>query len=209
MAVTQAQLITGARTAAGMQVDGSLTTTEWQALSDRALEAFWIDVLAINNTLRVSTQTFTITNTSTPYAALNADFMAALRLFKDFGTSGQVEVFRSGAESNIGTRTFKLEGSNIMIDPFEKSAGTYTLKYNPLPVSLGTADLDAELAPHREYLELHMAIAALSAEESSIGDLAPRFKVCQERAIAWAARQRSSQSPKIRDVRSVQYRRGY
>ncbi|HET7036586.1 MAG TPA: hypothetical protein VFI42_12960 [Thermomicrobiaceae bacterium] len=207
MATTLAALVVGGRTAANAQVDGAWSQTEWESAINRALEAFWVDCLAINQTLRVSSTTLTITSTGTPYASLPADFMSALRLFVYAGTSQQREVFRSGAEDADAERTFRIEGSNLYIDPFERSVGSYLLRYNPLPTALSSAappdqvDLDAELSQHREYFELHAAIAYLSSEQESISDLAPRFAICQQRALDWAARQRSSQPSKIRDVR--------
>jgi hypothetical protein len=202
VATTLAALVVGARTAANAQVDGAWSSTEWDAAVNRALEAFWVDCLAINQTLRVTAATLTITTTATPSASLPADFMSALRLFWSPGTSQQHEVFRSGVEDADAERTFRLEGGTLYIDPFERSVGTYQLRYNPLPVPLtSVVDLDAELSQHREYFELHAAISYLSSEQESITDLAPRFGICQERAQTWAARQRSSQGSSIRDVR--------
>lgn len=209
MATTLAALVTNARTEANAQVDGAWSTTEWENAINNAVRAFWVDALAKNMTLRVSTATLSITTTATPYAALPADFMSALRVFKDAGTSRQREVFRSGSESQCGERTFRIEGSSLYIDPFELSVGTYQLRYNPLPTDLtALIDLDAELSQHREYFALHAAMAYLTSEQSSTSDLAPRFRACQARAEEWAMRQRSSQPTKIRDVRP-RYVRGW
>lgn len=208
MATTLAQLVTGSRTAANAQVDGAWSTTEWEDAVNRAVEAFWVDCLAVNQTLRVSSSTLTITTTATPSASLPATFMSALRVIKDVGTPQQIEIFRAGSESQDGERTFRIEGSTLYIDPFERAIGVYQLSYNPLPTPLSAVvDLDAELSQHREYFQLHAAIQYLSSEQSSISDLAPQFAICKGRAETWAARQRSSQPSKIRDVRPRRFLR--
>lgn len=203
MATTLALLVTGAKTAANAQVDGAWSSTEWDAAMNRALEALWVDALAINPTLRVSSTTLTVSATATPSASLPADFMGAVRVLKNAGTSNQQEVFRSGTEpEGYDAISYRLEGSTFYVDPFERSVGVYTLKYNPLPTALtGAVDLDAELSQHREYLQLHAAIQYMGANQESITDLAPMFSICKGRVETWAARQRSSQPARIKDVR--------
>jgi hypothetical protein len=195
-------LVTGARTAANMQVGGPWAPDEWDAAVNKAVKAFWVDCLAVNNTVRVSTTTLTITSTASPSALLPSDFMNALKVTKDPGSSARWVIPKSGDERDTGERTYRLEGSSLWIDPLELSVGTYELRYNPLPAALTPAvNLDAELAQHEEYFTLHAAIQALASEQSSIADLAPQFAICKARAEAWAGRQRSSDPQRPRDVR--------
>jgi len=200
--VPLAQLVIGARTAASMQQGGPWEPSEWDAAVNNAVRAFWVDVTAINNTLAVTIATITITNTATPYVALPADFMNVLSVWERPGTASRRELRKSGDRSAYGQRTYRISGKLLYIDPLEASVDSYELDYNPLPTLLtASVDLDGELVQHREYFELHTAIAALTSEQSPTADIAPRFAVCQQRALAWAARQRSSEPSRPRDVR--------
>lgn len=202
MAVPLESLVTGARTAANMQVGGPWGPDEWDAAINRAVEAFYVDCTAINNTFKVTTTTLTIA-TATPSASLPADFANALKVTKDAGSSTRQPIPRSGDERlESGERTYRIEGNSLWIDPIERAVGIYELRYNPLPTALtASVGLDAELAQHREYFQLHAAIQALTSEQSSIADLAPQFAICKARAEAWAGRQRSSDPARPRDVR--------
>lgn len=206
MSVPLAQLVIGARTAASMQQGGPWEPSEWDAAVNNAVRAFWVDVLAANNTLAityVNDSTTTITSTASPFFALPADFMNVYSVIENPGTQMRRELRKSGDRAALHfARTYRINGKNLWIDPLEQSVGTYELGYNPLPTLLtATQDLDGELIQHREYFELHAAIAALTSEQSPTTDIQPRFLVCQQRALAWAARQRSSEPSRPRDVR--------
>jgi len=194
-------LVSRARTAANMQVGGPWGDDEWDAAINDAVTAFYTDCGAVNAGWRVTPTTLTITDTATPYAPLPADFGAVFKVTKDANSSDRCPIFRAGDEQ-AGKRTYRVEGVNLYIDPLEWSVGVYELRYNPLPVILTPlVNLDAELAPHREYFELHAAIKCLASEESSTSNLAPLFAVCKARAEAWAGRQRSFDPVRPRDVR--------
>jgi len=198
-------LVTKARTAANMQVGGPWDSDEWDAAINDAVTAFYVDCAAVNNAWRVTRLPFSITTQATPYTALPSDFANVFKVTKDPGQSNRCEVYRSGDE-RAGERTYRVEGVNLWIDPLEQSVGSYELRYNPLPAVLTPAvNLDQELAPHREYFELHAAIKCLVSEESSPAALMALFKACQERAQTWAKGQRSSDPVRPRDVRP----RGY
>lgn len=185
-----------------MQAGGPWEPSEWDAAMNNAVRAFWVDALAINNTLAITIATLTIASTATPYATVPADFMNVYSVFENPGAQNRRELRKSGDRAAYGWRTYRLNGKLLYIDPLEQAVGAYELSYNPLPTLLtDLVDLDGELVQHREYFELHTAIAALTSEQSGTADVAPRFKVCQERANAWAARQRSSEPSRPRDVR--------
>lgn len=201
-AVQLESLVTGARTAANMQVGGPWGPDEWDAAVNRALEAFYVDCAAVNNTWKVSVVTVAIDNLA-PNWPLPSNFMSMLKVTRDAGTAQRCPVPRSGDERvETGELTYRIEGDLIYIDPLERAAGTYELRYNPLPTALTpSVPLDAELAQHRAYFELHAALQALASEQSSTSDLTPLFKLSLDRAQAWAVRQRSSDPARPRDVR--------
>ncbi len=203
MGVPLAQLVIGARTAASMQQGGPWESSEWDAAVNNAVRAFYVDCTAVNQRWKVTRTTLTITSTTTPYAPLPADFMNVVEVFESPGTQSRRRLRASSDESAFHwERTFRVEGSNLWIDPLEQAVASYELAYNPLPVLLtSTQDLDGELVQHREYFELHAAIAALTSEQSSTSDIAPRFQACDLRAKEWAARLRSSEPTRPRDVR--------
>lgn len=202
MGVPLAQLVIGARTAASMQSGGPWEPSEWDAAINNAVRAFYVDAAAVNQRWKVTRTPLVITSTATPYAALPSDFMNVVEVFEKPGTQSRRRLSASSDESPWGVRTFRIEGANLWIDPLEASVDTYELAYNPLPVLLtASQDLDGELVQHREYFELHAAIAALTSEQSSTADIAPRFQACDLRAKEWAARLRSSEPTRPRDVR--------
>lgn len=206
---TLAQLVAGAQSKATARVGGAWTSTEWEDAVNRAYEALWVDVLATQPTLRVTTTTLTIASVSSPSQPLPADFMSVLEVFKDAGTSQRQRIPRYGDRMEGGPldRTFRIESNaagvtSLFVDPQELAPGAYEVKYNPLPVALSAGvPMDAEFSQHREYVELLAAISYLDAEESPSGALRDRFVVSQNRAKAWASRQRSSEPSRIRDVR--------
>ncbi len=194
-------LVTRARTAANMQVGGPWDEAEWDAGINSAVTAFYVDCQARNPAWKVSIATLAITNTAVPYAALPADFSNLFRLTKDANTAQRCPVYQSGDE-RPAERTYRIEGVNLWIDPYENAVGSYELRYNPVPAILTpSVDLDPELAQHREYFELHAAIACLTTEEASTKSLMDRFIPVQLRALAWAAARRSSDAVRPRDVR--------
>lgn len=202
MGVPLAQLVIGARTAASMQQGGPWESSEWNAAINNAVNAFWVDVLAVNQTLAITVATLTITSTATPFATLPSDFMNVYSVWEKSGTTMRRELRKSGDRAAYGCRTYRIAGKLLYIDPLEQAVDSYELDYNPLPTLLtALVDLDGELVQHREYFELHAAIAALTSEQSGTADIAPRFAVCQQRALAWAARLRSSEPSRPRDVR--------
>lgn len=194
-------LVSEARTAANMQVGGPWEPDEWDAAINKAVTAFYVDCAAVNNAWRVTPLPFSVTAQATPYTTLPADFANVFKVTKDPYSSNRTPVYRSGDERPC-ERTYRVEGTKLWLDPLELAVGDYELRYNPLPVILTpVVNLDVELAPHREYFELHAAIKALVSEESSPTALMALFKVCQQRAQTWAQGQRSSDPARPRDVR--------
>lgn len=206
---TLAQLVAGAQSKATARVGGAWTPTEWEDAINRAYEALFVDCLAVQPTLRVTTTTLTIVSVSSPSQPLPAGFMSVLEVFKDAGTTQRQRIPRYGDRMQSGPfdRTFRIESdatgaTSMFIDPQEIAPGAYEVKYNALPTALSVGvPMDAEFSQHREYVELLAAISYLDAEESPTGSLRDRFVLAQNRAKTWASRQRSSEPSRVRDVR--------
>jgi hypothetical protein len=205
---SQAQLIVGAKTLANAQVGGAWSTTEWQDASNRAYEAMWTDVLNTNDTWRVTLVNFTLaTNVnSVSLTSIAPDFQNAICVAKDPLTTSRQFIRRNPEETPDG-RTFRLGGTLLYIDPLESAPGNYQLQYNPTVTPLAPSspgpqvDMDVELAQHREWVELKMALAYLASEEAPAGDILTRWNTAHVRLLNWAARQRSSEPQLVRDVR--------
>jgi hypothetical protein len=76
--------------------------------------------------------------------------------------------YNEGEKEAQGDLAWRIEGANVVIEPFQYAAGTYTLYYVVGPtvlVNVGDA-LDADLAFAADYVETYMAIKALDKEES-------------------------------------------
>lgn len=210
MAVSQANLVTAAKTLANQQVGGPWATQEWNDAVDRAMEALWHCIVTKQPTFRVTVATLTIAAIGTPSVALPADFLSMLRVVKDAGTPMRRQIHRYADEFAGGPfeRTFRIEGSTFYIDPMEQSVGSYQIRYTP-KITVPTVNMDAELEQFREFVELHTAINALDAEESPSDVLQVRLygpNGVKADVVSWAAKQRSAEPSRIRDVRP---RRGF
>ena len=201
-ATTQAALVVAAKTAANAQVGGAWSATEWNDATERAYEALWFDICAVNSAFRLTTFAFTLTN-GVQTQALPADFMEAYKVVKDPNTANRVTIERYSDERvDSIQRTYRLEGNNLIIDPLELSGGVYQLRYCPVVTPMAGGSMDLELGQFREYVELAAAIAYLDAEEAGSAAQQARFAVVSSRVAAWAARSRSAGQPVPRDVRS-------
>lgn len=203
MAATLAALVTGAKTKANAQVGGAWSTTEWNDACNRAYEALWIDITDANDTYSVLTANFTLTSASNSVSltSIAPTFANAIRVLKDPGTA-QRQFIRRNPEEQPEGRTFRIEGSLLIIDPLESAPGNYQLVYSPQVTQMtGVIDMDLELAQHREYVELKAACDYLDAEEDHSDALYLRWQETQKRAIAWACGLRSSEPQLVRDVR--------
>lgn len=205
MAITLAQLRTRAKVPANLQNSAFLTDAEWNEYINDAIRALYADVIAVNNDFRVTSTNFTISNIATPSTSLPADFMSVRGVIRDFNTTNEEWLDRFPPRVGRGTyiRSYRLQGSLLVIEPRERSLGTYTLLYNPTYPAL-TADgnnLDVELEQWQEYVVLHTAIKALATEESDYSQWVPPLAQVQSQVKAWAASQRSSDPDTVEDVR--------
>jgi hypothetical protein len=195
--------------ASGVNMD----LADWNDLCDDALSALWQTIVRINNDFRVKTTTFSIalpTTNSIDLSTTVTDFMAVRTLCRNFGLPDMEYLNKVGPRmGSLGwDRGYRLEGTFLFVEPYERSPGNYRLAYTPQPPFL-TADnqvLDFELQQFVAYVVQHMARAANASEESDITSQDRQFSQAESRVIAWASGQRSADSDQVEDVRGM--RRG-
>lgn len=210
MATTLLQLRDGAKIHANKQSTPFLTDTEWTNLINKGYRALWQDVVAIDPSFRVSTEaSYALTGSANAHT-LPADFMEVSSVRRDPDTTREVYLTPGGVRFPRTELTYRLQGTLLFIEPLERSAGTYKLRYIPqAPVLTNDGDtMDAELEQFREYIELKAAIFALASEESSITELAALLGDEVARVKRWASRRRSYDGDVVEDVRPRGRRRG-
>jgi len=210
-AVTVASLIADAQTLSDIGLSSFISPAEWLTLVNDAYRALWSTVIGANPDFRVSNQTVTITNTATPQAALPADYMDTRAVIRDYGSQSEEilerEQFRDARQTN--KRSYRLDGVNLVIEPYQMSIGVYTHRYNPdAPVLAAPDSTDVELGRFSEFLKLHIAIKARIKDESpseSLMDLLwgqpGRKRGAVDDVREWAAGKRSADPDKPEDVR--------
>jgi hypothetical protein len=217
-AVTVASIISDAQTISDIGLSSFLSPAEWLGLANDAYRALWNAVIAANPDFRVSNQSFTITNTASPVAALPADYFDTRAVIRDYGLQSEEillkETFRASRREN--KRSYRIDGTNVVIEPYQMSAGNYTHRYNPdAPVLDALASTDAELGRFAEFLKLHIAVKARIKDESPSDSLMDtlwgvpgRRRGAIDDVREWAAGKRSADPDKPEDVRPRR-RRGW
>lgn len=173
--------------------------------------ALWAEVVSVNKDFRVNSQSFTLTTANTQ--ALPADYQETRYVVLNPGTDQQVYLGRFAAKSGgqMFTRTFRLQGTNLVIEPLHRAAGPYAHLYVPQPPTLtGAVDFDPELDQWRMYAIYHAVIQALSRDELNTsgfdrllyGIPGTANKGMQGQVKQWAASQRSADPIQIENVRS-------
>jgi hypothetical protein len=193
----------------------NLDEADWDCLCDDAVAALWQAIVMKNADFRVKTLTpdFTIVDTSQNFVDLSSlapDFMALRTLCRNAGLPSEEYLTKVGPRTGSLDcyRGYRLEGSKLVIEPYERSAGTYRLKYTPQPPLLtdDSTALDYELAQFSEFLVAHMAAAAMAAEESDNKAQLAKLSAAMANVVNWASNQRSADPDQVEDVRRV--RRG-
>ena len=205
MAATLAQL--RARAQVLYDVSGStvLATAEWNDLVNDAYRALWADVVSVNNDFRNTVLPFTLTSSNTQ--ALPDDFqdVRSVRLNPGLDTQMYLPKYPPKSGSEMFERSYRLSGSNLIIEPRQRAAGSYDLTYVPQPpVLVADGDtLDVELDQFRDFIVYHAAIAAAAREESAIEQWSALLATIAARVRRWAAGQRSADPDRIEDVRNT------
>jgi hypothetical protein len=187
------------------------TDAEWNEMVNDGIRALYADVIAVNPDFRVSTADFSITSTATPQVALSTatsnSFRAERAVQRDPGLSTMTYLPRfSMRDGQVEfERSYRLQGDLLIIEPRERSIGSYRLFYNPAPPVLASdgATLDAELEQFQDCVIQHAAMLAMISEETDIAQIAVALGTARARVKPWAAGQRSSNPTTIED------RRGY
>jgi hypothetical protein len=183
-----------------------LSDTEWAELINDSYRKLWRTVVRINKSFRTITDPFTLT------AGLNArplpaNYRETLMVRKDPGTENQVILPRltPRVAASRFERSYRLQNTNLLIEPLARCEGTYDHIYIPnvTILSAGDTELDAELDQFAAFIVYDAVNVALAREET-----ARLYEVDFQReerdVIAWASSQRSADPDTIEDVRGRQ-----
>lgn len=213
MAITLSQL--RARAEALSDQPASTTTTfvtavQFNTFVNDGIRALYDEVVKVHPDFRVTPQTaFTITNTANNFNALPADFRSVRAVIADPTTTARDPLPKYSLRTGMlewNRRSYRLQGSNVYIEPRDNSAGTYQLLYVPTaPVLALDADaLDTELEQHQDVIVLHAAMMAATKNEwtDMFTTLGAQFAQAMDRAKDWANSQRSADPDTVEDVRT-------
>lgn len=180
-----------------------LTPDEWTFLINDSYRKLWRTVVRINKFFRVNIDgPFTLTTTQT--RALPADYRETVMVRENPGTDKQNILQRTTPRiaSQSWEKSFRLQGTNIYIEPLQRCAGTYDHLYIPQLTELvdETDTLDPELDQFSAFITYDAANIALAREESQ-QVYTDEFIKEEQAVISWASSQRSSEPDLVEDVR--------
>ena len=182
-----------------------LSDPQWDRLLNTGYRKLWAKVVAVLKYFRVTPLSFTLVGT-TQTQALPADFREVLRVVSDPGTDNQRILTRYGDRiaQAIWERSYRVEGTNVVVEPAQRSAGSYRLDYIPeCPVLAADTDtVDAELAKFEDALVYYAVIAAQTREETDAGGFTALLTSEYADAARWASDQRDAEPDTVDDVRS-------
>jgi hypothetical protein len=196
-------------------VSGStvLSAAELDQFINDAYRKLWSEVLAINKNFRIKSLPFTLV-AGGQAQALPADFMEERYVRLNPGQENQVYLTRNNLRTGSMNydRSYDIFGTNLVIEPLQRSAGSYSLDYIPQPPVLAapTDALDVELDQFSDFLVYDAAIVALAREESDAGQLValcygvpgdPSKPGIIGRVRRWASDKRSASPDRVEDVR--------
>lgn len=150
MAVSLTDLRNRSRVLADLVGDTVLLDTEYDQLVNDGIRALWADVTSVNKDFRVSTFNFVLSSTNFIDLAAQVPLFREVRAVRrDPGTQTERRLNKWGGPGVLNDpfdRGYRLQGSQLYIDPLVNSAGTYDLQYTPQPPVLPSADFTARLA---------------------------------------------------------------
>lgn len=210
--VTAASLIANTQLKSDIRTGSFINSAEWLTLVNDGYKALWHAVMGANPDFRITDQAVSITNTATPTQALPSDYLATRVVIRDYGLQSEeildsmpLRVSRRGLK-----RSYRIDGTNLVIEPYQLSAGTYTHRYNPeCPVMASNGSTDAELGRFSNFIELHAAIAARIIDEDASDSLTLELwgnPGRQQRGVIddvrdWAKSKRTADPVLVEDVR--------
>lgn len=193
---TLAELVAGAKELSDKVDDPQVSDETWVSWVNQGVKELHRIVRTAFEDTFFDTVDFTLTGTTFQYA-LPADFLSIKGLDYMPGTTNRSTVHRfnfternttgGGAfapagfpgDGGAGRRYRVVSRSTLVIEPQEVAAGPYRLYYVPQATELvdDDDDLQTELEPFAEYVEIVAAIKALAKEESDTSDLIERRNV--------------------------------
>lgn len=182
MATTLTQITDGAKDLADLVGDPHVPQATWTRWANRGQEKLWRKLAASFQDLWHATQDFTLVGGAAGNSvAMNAAVRQIRGLSKD-PTSPSLR--RTVHPRNFDERddqnalTYDALGLNLVLEPFEYSAGVYRLYYVAGPTALVNVgdNIDTQLEPFVEYVETYMAIKAAGKEEGDSVDLRQDLK---------------------------------
>jgi hypothetical protein len=163
-------------------------------------------IVGVHPDFRISQQTnFTLTSSATNTNALPTDFRSARGVKSDPGTYNEdflpLYAMRSGRGAD--RRSYRISGTNLVIEPMWRCQGTYALMYVPTAptLALDATVLDSDLEQFQDAIVYHAAMKARAKVEWDVQAVAVLLSKATDRAAKWARTQRSADPPRIEDVR--------
>lgn len=180
-----------------------LTPDEWTFLLNDAYRKLWRTVVRINKFFRVNIDPFALASTSQT-RVLPSDYRETVMVRENPGTETQniLDRMTPRIAAQSWEKSYRLQGTNLYIEPLQRCAGTYDHLYIPQVTELVEEDdtLDAELDQFSAFITYDAANIALAREESSQVYL-DEFAKEEQAVIAWASSQRSAEPDRVEDVR--------
>ena len=203
MAVTLGELRTNVQVLYDIAGSGVLSAAEWNTVIQRSYKALWNEIVAIMPTFRATTTNFTLTTTQTQ--ALPSDFRQVLKVLKDPGTANETILpnFATRIAHAAFENSYRLQGTNLVIEPLSRCAGNFAIVYVPTcPVlSNDSTQVDAELDQFEDFITYKSVIEAQSREETDAGQFASLLTDATARVKRYASDQRKSDPDTVDDVR--------
>jgi hypothetical protein len=210
MAVTLAQLVDEAQTLFDVSGSQAFTQAQWERMVNEGNRALWADVTAANKYFRVTRDSFTI---AAQTRALPAGYQETVNVIRNPGTETEDYLNKLGPRngSRGWTRTYRLQGTSLYIEPIGNAAGTYAHDYIPAVVDLtAIINMDVELEQWRLYPVYYTVLQAIGHDNTDGNAFfrllygvpgTPNEPGLRGQVMKWAAGKRSADPDTIEDVR--------
>lgn len=215
MAATLAQVVDEVQTLFDVSGSTAFQPSEWNRMVNDGYRALWADVVTANPTFRTGVDPFVIATGQT--RALPADYSETIWVRRDPGTELQVYLDKFGARdgSRMWSRTYRNQGTNLVIEPLQNAPGNYDHVYVVQPPVLAGAapgpqvDIDPELDQFRLYPVYYAVLQAIGHDNTDgnaffrllYGTPDGKEPGLRGQVMRWAAGKRSKDPDRIEDVR--------
>lgn len=211
MAVTLATLVDEAQTLYDISGSTVLTTAQWGVLANRGYRRLWGAIVGVHKNFRTTPQNFTLA-AGVQTQALPAGYRETRKVIRDPGTPQmkQLTVFGDRIAATSWERSYRVEGSNLVIEPIQNAAGSYQHVYIPTaPTLTALVNVDDELDQFYEAIVDYMVIVAQGREETDPGAFAATMELTFKDVKRWAADQRNAEPDPVDDVRGTRRALGW